>query len=162
MAVVLRSNPSLTRFYPQAAFSPILLSVHADGAAHGGLLTHLTGYTLKCLCLKFVEQARRKTRVTAYFPCTAPQQLAMAYYSHTSLCAQLESKFARWQMKMSNKKSCSESSKTREEVLDPQVNFCSPGWMASCVSWRRGWFSKKARSRHGLKDPLSPPFSLQE
>ena len=98
VVVVLRSNPSLIRFCPrclQAASSLILLSVHADGTARGGLLTHPTGYTFKCLCLKFVEKARRKTRVTAYFPCTAPQQLAMAYHSHTSLHVRLESKFAR-------------------------------------------------------------------
>lgn len=98
VALVLRSNPSLTQFCPrclQAASRPSLLSLHADGAAHRALLTHPTGYTFKCLCLKFVEKARRKTRVTAYFSCTFPQQPATAYHSHTSLHVPLESRFAR-------------------------------------------------------------------
>lgn len=46
-----------------------------------------------------------------------------------------------------HKKGSSDSSKTREVVLDPPVNFGSPGWMDSCVSSRRGWYSKEARSR---------------
>lgn len=102
VAVVLRSNPSLTHFFLPALPAGSGQSDPAVGAARGGLLTHPTGYTFKCLCLKFVEKARRETHVTAYFPCAAPQQPAPACHSHTLLHVRLESKFAGQQMKMSN------------------------------------------------------------
>lgn len=82
VVAVLRSDPSVTHLCPSclwAVSSPILLLVHADGIAHGGLLTHTNGCTFKCLCLKFIEKAWRKTCVTAYFPCLALQQLTMAH-----------------------------------------------------------------------------------
>lgn len=71
---------------------------------------------------------------------------AIAYLNHTLFHAQLESTFVRW-LKVSNTKGVATLFQNQGSSASSTGELCSPGYRASCVSWRKGWLFRETRPR---------------